>query len=261
MAVITLTTDWQNEDFYSGAVKGTILAINPDAKITDISHKISLFNSAQAAFILKNSYPYFPDGSIHILDVNSEASANQDYIVFRFNRHFFIGCNNGSLGYIVEDNEPDELVHIDIKDPSQCKTFPALSVFAPVAAEISKTGSLISIGSPLSKMEKFAPLIPTISDTVISGSVIYIDSYRNVITNVSKDLFDKIGKGRPFEILVQSYHYRITKINQTYNETANGELLAIFNSAKLLEIAINHGNVADLLNLGLNSNIRIKFQG
>jgi S-adenosylmethionine hydrolase len=82
-----------------------------------------------------------------------------------------------------------------------------------------------------------------------------------VITNVSKDLFDKIGKGRTFEILVQSYHYRITKINQTYNETANGELLAIFNSARLLEIAINHGNVADLLNLGLNSNIRIKFQG
>jgi hypothetical protein len=259
MAVITLTTDWQNDDFYSAAVKGTILAINPDVIITDISHKINLFNSAQAAFVLKNAFPYFPKGSIHILDVNSEANQNQNYIAFTYKKHFFIGCDNGSMGFILDEDNPDEIVRIDKLDDSISPTFPTLSVFAPAAAIISKTGSLAQLGSPLASLNKLMPLMPTISDSVIAGSVIYIDSYRNVITNIPKELFDRIGKGRDFEILAQSYHYRINRINKTYNETASGELLAIFNSAGLLEIAINLGNVADLLNLGIGSNIRIKF--
>ena len=103
------------------------------------------------------------------------------------------------------------------------------------------------------------PLLASINESVIAGSVIYIDSYQNAITNISRELFEKIGKGRPFEILVQSYHYKINRINKTYNETSDGELLAIFNSVGLLEIAINRGKVAELLNIGLHSNIRVKF--
>ena len=91
------------------------------------------------------------------------------------------------------------------------------------------------------------------------GSVIYIDSYHNVITNISKELFEKERKESKFTIYVDSNHYTIDKINERYNETQIGELLALFNSSGLLEIAINKGQVSTLLNLKINSHIRIKF--
>jgi len=132
-------------------------------------------------------------------------------------------------------------------------------VFAPAAAFLASGDKIDDLGSPLNDINRQTPLRATYDEAVIVGSVIYIDSYQNVITNISKELFDKVGRNRRFEILVQSNHYRINKINLTYNETSNGELLAIFNSAQLLEIAINKGNIAELLNLSINSNVRIKF--
>jgi S-adenosylmethionine hydrolase len=103
-------------------------------------------------------------------------------------------------------------------------------------------------------------MLPTIDESVINGSVIYIDSYRNAFTNISLDLFHQIGKGRAFDILVQSNHNRISRLNQRYGESSQGEILALFNSIGLLEIAINGGNAADLLDLSLNSSVRVKFK-
>lgn len=81
----------------------------------------------------------------------------------------------------------------------------------------------------------------------------------NAISNISKDLFERVSQGRKFEIFVQSQHNRVDRIAKTYNEVDAGELVALFNSAGLLEIAINNGHATELLNLTNNSSIRIKF--
>ena len=59
---------------------------------------------------------------------------------------------------------------------------------------------------------------------------------------------------------MQSKHYMVDRINLRYNETIPGELLAIFNSSGLLEIAIRNGNAAGLLKLNTNSTIRVEFK-
>ncbi len=258
MAIITLTTDWKSNDFYLGAVKGCIFNSYAEAQIVDINHQISSFNTAQAAFILKNSFGFFPKGTVHIIDVNSETSDQVSYIALQYLDHFFIGTDNGCFGLICKDTI-ETIVRIEKFSDKECRTFPALHVFAPAAVHLAKGNKLSELGTPLSDINRQTPLRATIDESVIVGSVIYIDSYQNAITNISKELFDRIGRGRRFEIFVQSNHYKITKINSTYNETSSGELLALFNSADLLEIAINKGNIAELLNLSINSNIRIKF--
>jgi S-adenosylmethionine hydrolase len=90
--------------------------------------------------------------------------------------------------------------------------------------------------------------------------VIHIDSYQNAITNISRELFLRVGGGKAFHIFVQSKHYKIDRINKRYNETEEGELLAIFNSSGLLEIAIRNGNAAGLMKLNTNSTIRVEFK-
>jgi len=258
MAIITLTTDWKSDDYYTAAVKGCILSSCSNAIIVDINKQVSLFNIAQAAFILKNSFYHFPKGTIHIVDVNSESSEQSSYIAVKYNGHFFIGTDNGGFGLIFTETI-ETIVKIDKIVSLQYQTFPAINVFAPAAASLANSNKITDLGTELKAINRQTPILPTIGDTYIAGSVVYIDSYQNIITNVSRELFDQVSKGRRFEILVQSNHYKITRINKTYNETSNGELLAVFNSADLLEIAINKGNIAELLNLSIHSNIRIKF--
>lgn len=258
MPIITLTTDWKSSDFYVGAVKGKLLSLYPDVTIIDISHQVASFNTAQAAFVLKNSFYHFPKGTIHILDVNSEASNTEKHITVLYQGHFFIGADNGCFGLIFKE-EIEKIVRIDAFNGDDCHTFPSLYVFAPAAALLASGGNMEELGTVLNEINRHTPMLATIDEASITGSVVYIDSYHNIITNISRDLFDRIGHGRSFEILVQSNHYKIRTINKTYNETSSGELLAIFNSTGLLEIAINRGNVAELLNLSINSNVRVKF--
>lgn len=258
MAIITLTSDWKSDDYYTAAVKGCILTHCSSATIVDINLQVNLFNMAQAAFVLRNSFHHFPQGSIHMVDVNSEPTGQSTFIAALYQGHYFIGADNGGFGLLF--SEPIEtVVAIERFTSEDFQTFPALSVFAPSAAFLANGHKINELGTQLKDINRQTPILPTIGDNYIAGSVVYIDSYQNIITNITRELFDQVGKGRRFEILVQSNHYKITRINKTYNETSSGELLAVFNSAGLLEIAINKGNIAELLNLGINSNIRVKF--
>jgi hypothetical protein len=257
MSIITLTTDWNTDDYYVGAVKGTIYSNCKDVTVVDISHKVKPFNIFQTAFILKNSFKYFPEETIHIIGVKSDVAIDQEYIIAEFNKHYFIGSDNGIFSLLFKDD--DQVNYYSIKD-AKPSTFPTLDVFSKVACNIINGSKIDSLGKKLDSIVRRVPLRATIEDNVVIGSIVYIDSFQNAITNISKDIFDRVGKGKAFKIFVQSNHYTISKINNSYQETSVGELLAIFNSLNLLEIAINGGNAAELLNLNTNSSVRIKFQ-
>ncbi len=257
MPIITLTTDWNKNDYYVGAVKGSIYSSCIDAKVVDITHEIKAFNIYQAAFILKNCYQFYPKGSVHIIGVKSEAYKEQKHLIAEINGQYFIGTDNGIFSLLFKDDAPVKYIEITgFKNSS----FPELDIFTKIACKLIKQEKPEPLGVEHTEIVRRVPLRATIDESVISGSVVYIDSFQNAITNVSKDLFNRIGNDRTFKIFVQSNHYVISKINKTYQETSVGEILAIFNSLNLLEIAINGGNAAELLNLNTNSSIRIKFQ-
>ena len=256
MSIITLTTDWKANDFYVGAVKGAIISECPDVTIIDITHQIQTYNVAQAAFILRNSYNHYPKGTIHIIGVNSENSSKYPYVVIKADGHFFIGSANGIFG-LMFDEKPEIIVQINNDD--DLLTFPELSIFSKTACDLVKGKNILELGEKITELSQQIPIMPAVDDNIITGSIIYIDSYKNAITNISRDLFQKVGKKKKFDILIKSNSNKISKINKKYNETSIGELLAIFNSLNLLEIAINKGKICELLGLNINTTIRIKF--
>jgi S-adenosylmethionine hydrolase len=259
MHIITLTSDWNENDYYVASLKGKLLSSCPEAKIIDINHRIKAFNSSQAAFVVRNSYPHFPDHSIHIIAVNSEPEGKGQILGAWKDKQFFICADNGILG-LLGGTEPELVVRLRADAPDQPGSFPSLSVFAEVACALAKGTPLSELGEPIEDYDKQTPLRATIEENTITGSVIHIDSYQNAITNVSRELFERVGRGKPFTIYVQSKHYTIDRINARYNETAPGELLAIFNSADLLEIASRNGNAAGLLKLSTDSTLRVEFK-
>ena len=256
MSIITLTTDWNKSDYYIGALKGKILTIEPTAQIVDINHQIQPFNIMQAAFVLRNCYYNFPPDTVHIIAVNAALTSKKSLLIFKINGHYFLTSDNGICGLISSD-EPEAVYRI--KKSEIENNFLSIDTFINTAFHIIKGDDYDSFAEPIEKYDKQVPLRPVIDKNLINGSVIYIDSFSNAITNVSKETFSKVGHNKPYEIFIQSNHYRIDKINETYEDSVSGELLAIFNSVDLLEIAINHGAAAELLNLKVNSAIRIKF--
>lgn len=256
MQIVTLISDWNSADYYIGAIKGRILSSCPTAVIVDVNHQVASYNITQAAFVVKNTYQNFPKGTIHILSINSEASAEKPHVLVKYDGHYFIGTDNGMFHLLT--NGVTESI-IEISTEAEQSSFPELDVFAHIACQIIKERDIASLGTEKKSLLKQLPVLPAIEDSLIIGKVIYIDSFHNVITNVSRELFEQVQKNRSFDIYVQSKSNKISKINKKYDETSLGELLAIFNSVGYLEIAIRNGKAAQLFNLTTNSSIRIVF--
>ncbi|HYW95518.1 MAG TPA: SAM-dependent chlorinase/fluorinase, partial [Bacteroidales bacterium] len=216
------------------------------------------FNTAQAAFVLRNAFLNFPEGSIHLILVNTEPSPANPVLAVKSRGHFFIGTDNGIFSLILGE-ELEKAVKINENGEIEASSFTALGVFTSAAAALADGKKIDELGEKVDAFQKRVPLRPTIEDKAITGSVIYIDSYQNAITNISKDLFERISQGRKFELFVQSKHYKITRLSNKYNDVQAGDMLALFNSTGLLEIAINNGNAARLLSLDSKSTIRIEF--
>src|SRR6056297_824034 len=210
MAIITLTTDFGLKDHFVGVLKGSIYSELPDAKIVDISHDIAPFNIQECAYILKNSYHSFPKGSIHIVGIDSEATEENQHIAVLIDGHYFIGANTGVIGLITSEIKPEKIFEIKIPDPFH-GSFPVLSVFVQVASHIARGGTLEVVGKPFSELKELKEFIPRIVDDgkKIIGSVIYIDNYGNVVTNIQKHLFEAYKKGRDFELLVRNHKIKI----------------------------------------------------
>lgn len=257
MAVITLTTDWNTSDYYIGAVKGKILSRSNSVVIVDVNHYVAPFNIMQASFILSNCYKDFPDNTIHILGVNSALSIKRSLLIIEHKKQYFL-CSDCGFPSLLFPEEEVKVYKYQLKSNME-HAFLSFDIYVDVAFRIINGEKPTEIGTQTTDFVQQKPLLPTIDKDLINGSVVYIDSYSNAITNISRDIFERVGSGKPFEIFVQSNHYKINKISNTYSEVPSGELVALFNSSGLLEIAMAYGPIAKLLELGTNSVIRVKF--
>ncbi len=258
MTIITLTTDWGVQNHYIGAVKGHLLRLIPHAHIVDISHQLPPFDILQASFTLKNAYPHFPEGSIHLLGVNSEAGMESPHVAIRHQGHYFIGADNGVFSLLF-DGQPEEAVEVDIIQDSGYFTFSTRDVFARVAARIAKGEVLGRLGNPYPSLNQRIPFVPVVHPAKIIGKVIFIDGYENVFVNIDQALFREVGKGRSFAISFRSAGDGIDRIHQAYGDVMPGERLALFGSTGYLEIAINQGKASSLLGLSINDTVSIEF--
>jgi S-adenosylmethionine hydrolase len=257
MQIVTLTTDWGVRDYYAGALKGEILSAIGAVTITDISHFVQPFDLLSGAFIFRNAFDKFPDGTIHIIGIVSQAEALTEMIAIRHNGHYFIGANDGFFS-LVFDEKPAEIISLEPSKDSHTGFDQAVVISA--VTRLSQKKDLKSLGIPLENFVEKTHLRPVIEDKTIKGTVIYIDTFENVVTNITRKLFDRIGNGKRFEINARRNEYVISTLSEKYSDAERGQLLALFNSAGYLEIAINQGNAASLLGMNYGDIVRIDFK-
>ena len=243
MGIITLTSDYGNKDFFTSAIKGAILNELNNTTIIDISHEITPFNLSECAYIVKNSYQHFPKKSIHIIAVDTEQKKNKEHIAAYINEHYFITSNSGVLSLIFPKIKPSEIVSINISGDYETELFPAKDIFVKVACHILRGGKLNIIGSNLNTYKTFQNSIPVDINNAksLAGNVIYIDRFGNIVTNIKKDFFYQKKGERDF-IIHLPRGQKINQIHKTYSDVSDGIVLTLFNSSKLLEVAINRAD-------------------
>lgn len=256
--IITITSDWHNNDYYTGAVKAGILGRINNVNFVDVSHNIDSFNHIQAAFILKSVYKNFPDGTIHLLAVNSELGENEHFVVAKYENQYFIANDNGCLGLIFND-KPDLVIKINTGTYFDGSTFPEKSVFADLACYILKKGEIEEVGEQVPDVVRKPELLPQIDNNEINAKIIYIDSYKNAITNITRSIFEENIGDKKFEISLENSFTKVNQLSHSYKDVDTGSILCLFNSLGLLEIAVRQGKATQLFNLTTRSQVRIKF--
>ena len=275
MSIITLTSDYGNKDYSVSELKAKIYNEITDVRIVDISHNISPFNLTEAAYIIKSAYRHFPKGSIHIIGIESDLTPENAHIAMKFDDNYFIGADNGIFSMIIGDFKADSIVEINIHK-NYNNTITANDVFVKIATHISRDGKLEVIGKKIDLIKEIKDIKPVVSNdnNQIIGSVIYIDNYGNVVTNITQNIFDKIAKSRPFTIYARNVKF--DKIFNNYSDAIDysipkdkreedGKKIALFNNLGYLELSIYKsnpstvGSASTLFGLGYRDQISIHF--
>ena len=261
MKIITLTTDLGIKDHYVALVKAAIFKELPDINIIDISHQISKFNIQEASFIFKNSYKYFPEGTIHIIGIDDELTNTNPHLAVEINNQYIIGADNGIFSLIFDEVNPDQIIKLNISQDTNDQTFAIKDIFVKAACHLARGGTLEMIGSSISDFENKRTTLKAVTEKkMIKGLITHIDSYGNATTNINKKTFNNLVQNNVFEIIYGRENEKIIKISKKYKDVDEGERLAIFTSNNLLQICINQGKACDLLGLDQFDIIRVEIK-
>ncbi|WP_078668335.1 SAM hydrolase/SAM-dependent halogenase family protein [Chitinophaga eiseniae] len=247
MSIITLTSDIGMQDYLVGAIKGQLWHYCPECHVTDITHHISPFNLPQATYICKSAFAWFPLGTFHFVLINL-FDRRPDHVLVAEHNGQYIGCADNGLLTMIAGGMPERVIKIPLPPDAPKTTFTMIQLLAMAARELSRGKALGEIGPLTQSIQIKHNLQPLVGDDFIEGQIIHIDSFENVVVNITRDQFNAQRRNRRFQIFFRRNEV-INQISETYADVAEGQKLAIFNAAGYLEIAINKGNAAGLFGL------------
>ena len=254
MAIITFISDFGLKDAYVAIVKAKILSFDSSLLIVDISHQVESSGLADGAFLLGSAYNQFPKGSVHLVAVDSVGTKGDSYIALEFNGHFFVGTNNGLLSLLTEEKS----VKVIELESTFKSTFPARDVLALNAAKLATSIPIDDLGTEITNYKRLIGRSVRATTKEIAGSVIRVDYYGNLITNIERKTFDILLKERKY--LIKFGRQTASKLNNQSNEVDQGDWFIYFNHLGFLEIGIRNGNASQLLGLKFDSPVWIKFE-
>ena len=242
MRILTLLTDFGNKDPYVGIMKGVVLSM-VDTHIVDITHEIPHGDIRRAAFFLKYYPFYFPDGTVHLIVVDPTVGSKRRGIVSLYKGHYFVAPDNGVLTPVL-----GEVYRIDREPASH--TFHGRDVFSPVAGELLLGKPLEKIGERIHDPVRIEFPVPVVNQDNITGEVIIIDRFGNLITNIPSD---NVGKDDFVE-----YRGHEIPIVKSYSDVEPGKPLALVNSYGLFEIGINQGSAEAFFKGKIGDRVKIR---
>lgn len=257
--IITLISDFGCRDGFVGIMKAVMLGIYKDIEIVDVSHEIPPYNVNSAAFVLGQSYSYFPENTIHVVVVDPEVGSRRKIVYVEAGAYRFLAPNNGVLQYIHYWEDIHLVVDVNNRDyflPEQSSTFHGRDIFAPVAAHLARGLDPLKLGDQTSEFYTRLPPKPTVETKNIRGEIIHIDHYGNLVSNIPASSIDDL-RNSDSDFCIEFAGYKIRELSESFYVKSQGELLAYIDSSKFLSFALNGQNAAEKMGLSIGDKVEI----
>jgi hypothetical protein len=251
MPIITLLSDWGLTDHYVASVKGAILTRIPNAVIIDISHNIRRFDVKHASFVMRNAWPAFPEGTIHIIGVDSIESEKHPHVIVKSEGQYFIGADTGLLSLIF-NRKPESIILTSISQDSSCFTFPTRDRFVKIAAMIAQGTPIEELGTPLPALNIKTLLQPDFDGKTIYGKVMHIDHYENVFLNITDSYIRECFDKKAVQVICKK---DLIQFVRAYGDVREGDSCAMIASNGYVQIAVNRGKAASMLGLAIDNEV------
>lgn len=255
----TLTTDYGLKDNYVATLKGILLTRLGNVRIADISHLIRPQDIMEGAFVLQQTYPFFPKGTVHIAVIDPGVGTERRAVALLHDGHYFVGPDNGLFALVLGTDRPEKVVSLDKpafwRNPQPDATFHGRDIFAPVAAALLAGEALEDVGTPIQELKGLRWVEPTVDADGIKGWVVHVDTFGNCITNIRRHHLDAFKTIQNFRCYVGASI--IKEISTHYQQAAAGDAIALFGSHGFLEIAVNGAHAGQLLGVDKHSPVDI----
>jgi len=256
--VIALLTDFGVRDHYAGTMKGVALGICPEATLVDITHEVPAHDVLDGALELAACYRYFPPATVFLVVVDPGVGSTRRGIAAEAGEHRFVAPDNGVLTIVFEETPPRKVVELTERRyarPTVSRTFEGRDRFAPAAAWLAKGIELSALGRPAGVIHRIELPKPHATTDELTGEVLRVDRFGNLITNIDRKTFDKLPKGGSLDI--RAGDHQVPRVVSTYTDVAEGAICALFGSTDHLEIAANGASAADALGIGRGAIVRV----
>ncbi len=262
--MITLLSDFGLTDPYVAQMKGVIRSINSQVDIVDISHGIEKHNIAMGSFMLMTTALFFPTGTIHVAVIDPGVGGSRLPIVVDCDHGILVGPDNGLLAFASDKLGFQDAFRIsDQKFVSEkpSSTFHGRDIFAQVAAKIALGSKPSDVGPRVPRIVRLDISTPVMFDDGIQCRVLYVDSFGNVITNISDEMSRRSGIEGAFRFSVavkdRTYEGVVVK---SYHQLSPGQIGLLLGSQGYLEIAIREGSAAEKLRVRSFDQLKVRFK-
>lgn len=253
MALVTLTSDLGNRDFFVAALKGAIIQeCTAWPHIIDVTHQVRPHDIKEAAYTVSNAYKYFPAGSIHVVHISSSLSHGR-MLLAEADGHYFITYDTGLLSLLF-GSRPYKVYLIN-EELGEHSTLLGEKTIAHVVSLLQQEYLPKDFAQPFTEAVEFRLLQPVTNSGSIRGSVIYIDHFGNAVSNISKEMFERSMAGKRYSVFANVGN--TNQISTKYDEVEEGEMVCLFNSAGFLEVGICKGKAENLLGLRIDSPVLV----
>ncbi|MBU1249311.1 MAG: SAM-dependent chlorinase/fluorinase [Proteobacteria bacterium] len=251
MRPIALLTDFGLSDPYVGQMKGVLTIKAPGAPLIDLTHEVEPFQVGQASFFLAASVAHFPADTIFVAVVDPGVGTQRRIVLVQCNDNYFLAPDNGLLGFVMHGTTAfawDVSTHAR----GASSTFHGRDVFAPLAAKLATGESPSTLGEPINPtdllhVEASTPteLSEDQAGCMVQAHVLHIDRFGNVVLSLLPgELFERIA---PAEAAFQG----APRMVRAYGDLEHGELGLLSGSQGFMELAVNQGSAAEMLELSL----------
>lgn len=249
--VIVMLSDYGLLDESVAVCKGTILGLEPEVRIVDLTHQVPAFSVKDAARFLAATTPFYPEGTIFMALVERTGGKKSKKLLAVTKRNqYILAPDNGLLTTVSEKEGLTEVREIVegawVKKEDLESIFPGRDVFSKVAAHLAKKEGHEKVGPLFNNWVRMEAKKSEIGKQGIKGEILAIDGvFGNLITNLSITSLLNAGYtlGEMVNIQIGDKPYRM-KFVKTFEDVPVGNMLLYIDTTDHASIAINQGNFA-----------------